>query len=183
MRVLGKEMRELQWSDAQRAFEAELGAEHIAAEAAEMSEIVGLIETGALPEKLRDFPERQQCGKEQRHHHNPEYRDDHDPEALARRARRDEAEYHDQQGAERELSPGRARKRQEQSAQQYQHEQAVADHRGWPAHQDALEQQQAGKHQKSAEHVRIVEGGARSLVEQERIRQRRRKGGNRPRSR
>ena len=49
MRVLGEDLVELQRPDAERPVERELGAEEVAAEAAEMADVVGLLEARRAP--------------------------------------------------------------------------------------------------------------------------------------
>src|SRR4029077_8318538 len=58
VRVLGKDLVELQRPDAERRLERDLRAENMAAEAAEMADVVGLLEAGALLEQLGDAVER-----------------------------------------------------------------------------------------------------------------------------
>ena len=62
MRVLGKDLVELQRPDAERLVERELRAEDMAAEAAEMRRRRSLLEAGALLEQVGDAVDRQQRG-------------------------------------------------------------------------------------------------------------------------
>ena len=86
MRVLGEDLVELERPDAERALERELRAEDVAAEAAEMADVVGLVEARALLEQLGDAVDREQRGEHQRHRGDAGDRDQHDAQALVGRA-------------------------------------------------------------------------------------------------
>ncbi len=171
VRVLAEEVRELQRPDPERTLEAELGAQHIAPEPAEMAHVIALVEGGAFAEQVAHLMDRQERGEEKRAQHRPHDGDGDDADALAGRSGGQDAQPHNHQRRKTELPPGGPREGQQQADQQDQQQDPVADHGRCPADQDALKQQHRRKHQERAQHVGIIEGAARAAIEHEQIRQ------------
>ena len=86
-----------------------------------------------------------------------------------RRAAGDESQPHQQDRTQDELSPGRARERQQQGGHQDEQHHAAAHHLGEAADEHALEREQCGQYHEGAEHVGVVEGAAGATVAQEHV--------------
>ncbi len=163
-------------------FERELGAEHVAAEAAVAPDVVALVERGALLEQVGDLVDRQQRRDERGDHHKRRERDQDDANALVRRSAGDEGQDHQQRPPRSANWPQAAREKESSRAASITSSVNVLRMTRRPASM-RWNTSSRRQHQERAEHVRIVEGAARAAVEQEQVGERRRTGGNRRRSR
>ena len=79
VRVLAEiALGELQRPNAERPVEHQIEAEEVAPEASEMAEVVVLVESGALLEKISDLADRKQRCHEQERHQRPHDGDERD---------------------------------------------------------------------------------------------------------
>ena len=86
MRVLDEQEIELQRPNPERVIERNIGAQHITAKAAEVSEVVALLEARPLAEQCRDLPNREKRRHKQGKPEDAAGRHKDDPQALVARS-------------------------------------------------------------------------------------------------
>ena len=170
MGVLGEVFRELQRPDAPGVVERELGAEDVAAEAAEPAGVVFLGEARALLEQLGDLRQRQDDDEHRRERDGAESGDHHDAPALASRARGEEAQRHHQDDGDREGGPGAAGEREQEVDHEHHRHRRPGEEVARPPGHGLLHREHRGQHQEGAEHVGVLEGRARAAGEDEGVR-------------